>query len=291
MTSKKICFGWIDIITISILFFLLYYIYHRVSDELNYSFKWSLLLEYIVRFKDNKIFLGVIAQGFFYTLKLSFWGILLGFMLGFFMGVLRTFRRPFFRIFSLVYVEIFRNIPPIVLIFIFYFFVSEKLVTLFNVSSFFNDYSSLFYKTLSIIFAPESLFSSMLAGVLTLSLYEGAYISEIFKAGIESVSVTQKEAGEALGLSKFQVLRYVILPQTVKIVIPPLSGQFISTIKDSAIVSVVAVPELTFQGMEVMSSTYLTYEVWITITLTYLLMTLCFSLFMKFMENRLGKNY
>lgn len=291
MTSKKICFGWIDIITISILFFLLYYIYHRVSHELNYSFKWSLLLEYIVRFKDNKIFLGVIAQGFFYTLKLSFWGILLGFMLGFFMGVLRTFRRPFFRIFSLVYVEIFRNIPPIVLIFIFYFFVSEKLVTLFNVSSFFNDYSSLFYKTLSIIFAPESLFSSMLAGVLTLSLYEGAYISEIFKAGIESVSVTQKEAGEALGLSKFQVLRYVILPQTVKIVIPPLSGQFISTIKDSAIVSVVAVPELTFQGMEVMSSTYLTYEVWITITLTYLLMTLCFSLFMKFMENRLSKNY
>lgn len=291
MTSKKIRFGWIDIITISILFFLLYYIYHRVSDELNYSFKWSLLVEYIVRFKDNKIFLGVIAQGFFYTLKLSFWGILLGFMLGFFMGVLSTFRRPFFRIFSLVYVEIFRNIPPIVLIFIFYFFVSEELVTLFNMSSFFNDYSRLLYKILSIIFAPESLFSSMLAGVLTLSLYEGAYISEIFKAGIESVSVTQKEAGVALGLSKFQVLRYVILPQTVKIVIPPLSGQFISTIKDSAIVSVVAVPELTFQGMEVMSSTYLTYEVWITITLTYLLMTLCFSLFMKFMENRLGKNY
>lgn len=290
MTSKKIRFGWIDIITISILFFLLYYIYHRVSDELNYSFKWSLLVEYIVRFKDNKIFLGVIAQGFFYTLKLSFWGILLGFMLGFFMGVLSTFRRPFFRVFSLVYVEIFRNIPPIVLIFIFYFFVSEELVTLFNMSSFFNDYSSLLYKILSIIFAPESLFSSMLAGVLTLSLYEGAYISEIFKAGIESVSVTQKEAGVALGLSKFQVLRYVILPQTVKIVIPPLSGQFISTIKDSAIVSVVAVPELTFQGMEVMSSTYLTYEVWITITLTYLLMTLCFSLFMKFMENRLGKN-
>lgn len=247
-------------------------------------------MEYIVRFKDNKIFLGVIAQGFFYTLKLSFWGILLGFMLGFFMGVLSTFRRPFFRVFSLVYVEIFRNIPPIVLIFIFYFFVSEELVTLFNMSSFFNDYSSLLYKILSIIFAPESLFSSMLAGVLTLSLYEGAYISEIFKAGIESVSVTQKEAGVALGLSKFQVLRYVILPQTVKIVIPPLSGQFISTIKDSAIVSVVAVPELTFQGMEVMSSTYLTYEVWITITLTYLLMTLCFSLFMKFMENRLGKN-
>lgn len=291
MTFKKIRFGWIDIITISILFFLLYYICHRVSDELNYSFKWSLLVEYIVRVKDNKIFLGVIAQGFFYTLKLSFWGVLLGFMLGFFMGFLRTLRRPFFRIFSLVYVEIFRNIPPIVLVFIFYFFISEELVTLFNMSSFFNDYSSLLYKILSIIFAPESLFSSMLAGVLTLSFYEGAYISEIFKAGIESVSVTQKEAGVALGLSKFQVLRYVILPQTVKILIPPLSGQFISTIKDSAIVSVVAVPELTFQGMEVMSSTYLTYEVWITIALTYLLMTLCISLFMKFIENRLGKNY
>ena len=288
MSYKKIRFGWGDIIVFLLLFGAFYYIYHRVSDELNYSFNWGLLVEYVVKWKGDKIFLGVITQGFFYTVKLSFWGILLGFLFGFFIGIFRTFKRPFVRLFSLAYVECFRNIPPIVLIFIFYFFVSEQLINLFQKTNFLiffeNDLTSL-------IFAPRNLFSSMLAGVLTLSLYEGAYIAEIFKAGIESVSIAQKEAGLALGLSKFQVLRYVVLPQTTKIVIPPLSGQFISTVKDSAIVSVVAVPELTFQGMEVMSSTYLTYEVWITITLIYLLMTLGFSLFMKLLEKSLGRNY
>lgn len=248
-------------------------------------------MEYVVRFEEKKVMFGVIAQGFFYTVRLSFWGILLSLFTGFFMGILRTFNRPFAKIFSVAYVEFFRNIPPIVLVFIFYFFVSEQLVTFSGLDSLFGDSGNFIHKFLSVIFAPQSLFSAMLAGVLTLSLYEGAYIAEIFKAGIESVNIAQKEAGFALGFSKFKVLRYIVLPQTAKIVIPPLSGQFISTIKDSAIVSVVAVPELTFQGMEVMSSTYLTYEVWITVTLVYLFMTLVFSLFMKFMEKKLSRRY
>ena len=103
-----------------------------------------------------------------------------------------------------------------------------------------------------------------------MALYEGAYITEIVRAGIQSVERGQWEASYALGLSWWQQMRYVILPQAIQRIIPPLAGQFISTIKDSAIVSVISIQELTYQGMQLMAATYLTFEVWTTVALMYL---------------------
>ena len=123
-----------------------------------------------------------------------------------------------------------------------------------------------------------------MSALVTLALFEGAYITEIVRSGIESIEKGQWEASYALGLSRRQQIMHVILPQAIKRILPPLAGQFISTIKDSAIVSVISIQELTFQGMELMASTYLTFEVWITITVLYLMMALVLSLGVERLE-------
>jgi len=131
---------------------------------------------------------------------------------------------------------------------------------------------------LSFLFAPPSMFSPFLAALFTLAIFEGAYITEIVRAGIQSIEKGIWEASHALGLSRWQLMRAVILPLVAQRILPPLAGQFISTIKDSAIVSIISIQELTFQGMELMAATYLTFEVWITITALYLILTLPLSL-------------
>jgi polar amino acid transport system permease protein len=120
------------------------------------------------------------------------------------------------------------------------------------------------------------MFNQFLSGVLTLGLFQGAYIAEIVRAGIQSIDKGQWEASAALGLPWMQQMRHVILPQAVRNVLPPLANEFINTIKYSSIVSVISIQELTFQGMQVMASTQVTIEVWLTITAMYFV--LCFAL-------------
>jgi polar amino acid transport system permease protein len=127
------------------------------------------------------------------------------------------------------------------------------------------------------------------SALVTLAIFEGAYIAEIVRAGIQSIDKGQWEAAHALGLSKWQQMRYIILPQAVQRILPPLAGQFISLIKDSSIVSVISIQELTFQGMELMATTYLTFEIWITISLLYLVMTLTCSLAVQRLEVRMAR--
>ena len=132
-------------------------------------------------------------------------------------------------------------------------------------------------------------FYSLLSGV-TLAVFESAYIAEIVRAGMLSIEKGQWEASAASGLSRFQQIRWVIGPQALRRIIPPLAGQFISTIKDSSIVSVISVQELTFQGMELIASTYLTFEIWITVTALYLVLTLSLSMALSRLEHHLTRH-
>jgi polar amino acid transport system permease protein len=157
-------------------------------------------------------------------------------------------------------------------------------MSLLGVSRFIESCSESTCLVLAFLFAPPSLFSPFMSALITLALFEGAYITEIVRAGIQSIERGQWEASCALGLSRWQQMRYIILPQATPRILPPLAGQFISTIKDSAIVSVISIQELTFQGMELMSATYLTFEVWITITGLYLMLTLSLSLVVERFE-------
>ena len=126
----------------------------------------------------------------------------------------------------------------------------------------------------------------MTSAVLALSLFEGAYASEIFRAGIVSIQRGQWEATYSLGLSAFDTYYYVILPQAIRRILPPLTSQAISLIKDSALVSTIAIYDLTMQAQAVIAETFLTFELWFTVAVMYLVVTVTLSFIVHWMENR-----
>jgi polar amino acid transport system permease protein len=205
------------------------------------------------------------------------------------MGLLRVSSGLFNRLIGGTYVEIVRNLPPLVLVFIFYFFIGDQILPALGAERLVSGLSGSGRSLLQVLFAPPALLVPFLSALVTLAVFEGAYMTEIVRSGIQSIETGQWEAAAALGFTKAQQMRHIILPQAVQRILPPLAGQFISTIKDSAIVSVISIQELTFQGMELMATTYFTFEIWITITGLYLLLTLSCSLAVERLEIRLRK--
>ncbi len=262
------------------------YILHRVKMGLHYSWDWGSIPQYLFRYdEESKGWVAnILMQGLFTTIRLSLWSTILATIIGTVIGLCRLSKGLFSRLIGRTYVELIRNLPPLVLIFIFYFFLSDQIMTSMGVDEFVKSRSQNIQALFTLLFAPPPLFSAFLSALITLALFEGAYIAEIVRAGIQSIERGQWEASHALGLSWWQQMRYVILPQATQRILPPLAGQFISTIKDSAIVSVISIQELTFQGMELMSATYLTFEVWITVTALYFTLTLALSLSVERLE-------
>jgi polar amino acid transport system permease protein len=230
----------------------------------------------------------VLLEGLLTTIRLSVWGMLLAGILGLVMGLARTANRLFFKLCARTYVELIRNTPPLVLVFIFYFFVSDQILPAIGVESFVRSLSQSGIYWLTLVAAPPDLFVPFLSGVVTIGIFQGAYITEIVRAGIEAIDRGQWEASRALGLKRWQQIRLIILPQALRIMLPPLANEFINTIKYSSIVSIISIQELTFQGMQVMSSTQVTIEVWLTITCMYLVLCLTLSLLVQRLENRLS---
>jgi len=256
------------------------YVIYRVRSGLDYNWQWEAMPQFLFRYDPvrQKWLANILVLGLLTTIRLSIWATLLALLLGVVMGLMRVSRSLFRRLISRTYVELIRNLPPLVLIFIFYYFVSSQILPALEIEAFLSRCSDRSVALLTFLFAPPDLLPQFLSAVVTLAVFEGAYITEIVRAGIQSIEKGQWEAAAAIGLYRMQRLYLVILPQAVRKILPPLAGQFISTIKDTAIVSVISIQELTFQGTELMSATYLTFEVWITITLLYLFLTLGLSL-------------
>jgi polar amino acid transport system permease protein len=268
------------------------YISYKVAVGLSYRWNWSAIPQYFFRYdpRTGNWLPNVLVEGFLTTIRLSVWATLIATLIGVVMGLFRVSQSLFKRLLGGTYVELTRNLPPLVLIFIFYFFVSNQILPVLGVEEFIRTRGAKTQALMTFLFAQPSLFSAFISALITLSIFEGAYITEIVRAGIQSIEKGQWEAADALGLSRWQRMRLVILPQAIQHILPPLAGQFISTIKDSAIVSVISIQELTFQGMELMSTTYLTFEIWITITGMYLILTLACSLTLAKLENTLRKS-
>ncbi|MGD2186185.1 MAG: amino acid ABC transporter permease, partial [Desulfobacterales bacterium] len=243
-----------------------FYIFHKVSAGLSYKWNWGGIPQYFFRYDSatSSWVPNILVEGFLTTIRLSIWATVLATFIGIGMGLFRISQSLFKRLVGGTYVELIRNLPPLVLIFIFYFFVSNQILPIFGVEEFIRTRGEKTLALMTFLFAKPSLFTAFISALLTLSIFEGAYITEIVRGGIQSIEKGQWEAADALGLSKWQRMRFVILPQAIQRILPPLGGQFISTIKDSAIVSVISIQELTFQGMELMSTTYYTFEIWIT---------------------------
>uniref|UniRef100_A0A7C4VR73 Amino acid ABC transporter permease n=1 Tax=Desulfatirhabdium butyrativorans TaxID=340467 RepID=A0A7C4VR73_9BACT len=263
-----------------------------VAIRLQYRWNWATLLEHIVRFDPNTDSLvpGALLRGLATTIRLSTWAMLAATPIGLAIALLRSSRRPFNRWTGRTFLELIRNTPPIVVIFIGYYFFSERLLSVFDVA---DTLQGLPESTLFLIemgFGPRSHLPAFLSATASIAVIEAVYIAEIIRGGIRSIDHGQIEASDALGLNRLQQLRYVILPQAVRNILPPLSGQFVSTIKDSAIVSVISIPELCFQGTEIISATYLHFEVWITVTLMYAVLTFTLSYGISRLERRVRKH-
>ena len=162
------------------------------------------------------------------------------------------------RIVARTYLELIRNTPLLVQLFFLYFVV-----------------------------APVLGIGRFTSAVLALSLFEGAYVSEMFRAGIASISEGQWEAAYSLGLSTFHSYRHIVLPQAIRRILPPLTSQAVSLVKDSALVSTVAIYDLTMQGQVIISETFLTFEIWFTVAALYLFITVALSAVVNVMEHRL----
>lgn len=277
----------LDYILLALIGGSILYFYWQLENELQYEWSWETIPQFLMKERNGSWEPNFLLEGLFTTIRLSIWATLLASVVGVLMGLARVSQSHFARMISRTYVEIVRNMPPIVLIFISYFFLSAQLTHYLALDSTIQDMPSWMHSVISVFFSKPSQFTQFITGVITLGLYEGAYITEIVRGGVNSVQRGQWEASASLGFNRFDQLRLVVLPQALKVIVPPLAGQFISTIKDSAILSVISIQELTFQGLELMASTYLVFEIWTTITLMYLFLTLGCSLLSRWVEHAL----
>nr|WP_041915665.1 amino acid ABC transporter permease [Pseudodesulfovibrio mercurii] len=267
------------------------YILFKAATGLNYHWKWEVLPQFLVRFDERtgSWAPGLLTQGLFTTIRLSVWSGLLAMVLGVVVGLFRVSPSLFKRQVGAVYVGLIRNTPPLVLIFVFYFFIGDQIMSLLGVERLIYALSDGAREALSWFFGPMNRFPRFLSALITLALFEAAYIAEIVRAGIESVEPGQWEAAAGTGLTRTQSLVHVILPQALQRMLPALAGQFISIIKDSAIVSVISIEELTFQAQQLMTTTYRSFEIWTLVLVMYFVLTFLCSLLVRRLELRLSR--
>lgn len=206
--------------------------------------------------------LPLLLKGAGITLEITALSVGLGLLIGMFVGVAKLSDNRLIRGLASVYVDCIRGTPLLVQIFLVYFALPQII---------------------------GHRIDPFVAAVGACSINSGAYVAEIFRAGIQSIDKGQMEASRALGLNWFQAMRFVIMPQAFKRIIPPLGNEFIAMLKDSSLVSVVGFEELTRTGQLIISRTYAAFEIWIVVALLYLIMTLAISRFVALLEKRFSK--
>ncbi len=288
-TKKRITS--LDILLLAVIVGVLSTLSYHIVTQLNYHWDWSVIPNYIVRYNQTTGTwkAGQLAQGLLVTLRLSVWSIIFALIIGTVMGIFRVSPRPLYRMISSSYVGLIRNIPPLVLIFIFYYFLGDQLMNATGITDLSYSLDDKSFPVLTFLLGPVEQLPAFLSGVLTMSLFEGAYITEIVRSGIESIPVEQWEASKAQGFNRRKQLIYIILPQAFAQSLPTLAGQFISTIKDSSIVSVISIQELTFAGQELMSATYRTFEIWSVVIVLYFLLTFPCSIAVRALEKKMNR--
>ena len=213
-----------------------------------YDMKWSTLTQY----------LGKLGKGYSMTLIISFFSLIISLMLGFVFAFLNNSRILIVHYFSKTYVEIIRGTPFLVQIIFFFYIITPAL----------------------------GIDNRYIMGVIILAVFSSAYVTEIIRAGIESIEKSQHETAKAVGFTTYQKYRYVIIPQVIKRIMPSLAGQLSSLVKDSSLLSVIAVSEFTLNIQEITAINFRTYENYIVLALGYLIITFPISLLSKYFERK-----
>lgn len=252
----------------------------------------GLLVTYLILANENYqatfIFL---KDGVITTLRITFFAYILSLVIGLITGIARTSKNTFIYTIATLYVELIRGIPMIVLILYIAFGVIPLFVTfvnyLGNVGTNPSAGTPLEPFFLSLSSYSIRMISMEMRGIFALGIGYGAYEAEVFRAGIQAISRGQMEAARSLGMSYFKAMRLVILPQAVRAVLPPLGNDFISLLKDSALLTVLAVNELTQLSRKRRSSTFRVFETFNVVVFLYLAMTLLLSAGVRYIEKRL----
>ena len=210
--------------------------------------------------------ISTLSRIFYYLIQTVHWTILISVLayiialgLGLIFGILRLSPSRPVRWFASAYVNILRGVPLLVLIFFFYFGLGKVV----NMDRF-------------------------VAGVLAVGICYGAYLAEIFRSGIQAIDYGQHEAAMSLGMTRWQTLRHIILPQSVRIVVPPAANEFIACLKDSSLVSIIGLRELTRAGREYSSQYFLDFQTWLVVGIIYLMLTFMLTRVVKWLERRVA---
>ena len=278
--SRKVQRG-VDAVVLACIAGLTVFFIRQSGDASSAVWDWGALVRAFFRTHENTLALGPLGTGLINTLRLSFWALVPAGCVGIGLGLLRSSPNAARRFAGGRLVEVFRNLPPLVLVFIVHYFLTGALAAAVDWNGIQN------IPGLAFLLPEAARMPAFVSAVITLGVYEGAYVAEIVRAGIASVPKGQWEAAGSLGFSRLTALRLIILPQAVRFMLPPLTGQAASLIKDSAIMSVISVQELTFQGMEYSTAVGMVGEIWISVTICYLLLCLGVSLTGRRLEQRL----
>jgi len=233
----------------------------RGAGGMNYVWQWHRVPQYIYKVIDGELIFGPLLDGLMVTLELSVYSIALGLLIGLVTAFLRLSDSYSGKLLATVYLELVRNTPLLIQLFVFYFVLGP----IFEIDRFW-------------------------VAVLCISFFEGSFASEIIRGGILSVRKGQIEAGASLGLSRTATYRYITLPQALPIILPPLAGILVNLIKHSAIVSVIAVFDLTTSGLDIISETFMAFEIWITVAAIYLVITISLSIVISRFERYMKRS-
>ena len=248
-----------DICQFSLLIAILAWLAVHSAENIGYNWQWYRIPRYLFSVTESGIVIGPLVEGLLITMQISLISLFFALAIGLLTAMFRLSNSFVARGLAIIYLETSRNTPLLIQIFFIYFVVGPMLGL-----------------------------ERMVAAILALSLFEGAYASEIFRSGIQSVDRGQIEAAHSLGLTTFATYRHIIIPQAIRTVLPPLTSQAISLVKDSALVSTIAIYDLTMQGQALIAESYLTFEIWFTVAGMYLSITLFLSVVVGMLEKRLS---
>ncbi|MCV2866364.1 amino acid ABC transporter permease [Defluviimonas sp. WL0075] len=243
-----------------LIFLVLGVLIWRGAQAMEYRWQWYRVEPFFYRVIDGEIIWGPLVKGLIQTLKLAAVSGFIAVSIGFLTAFARLSNSIAGRIIAKWYLEAIRNTPLLVQLFLFYF----VLAPIFGIDRFW-------------------------AGVLCLAFFEGSFAAEIIRGGITGVDHGQYEGADAIGLNVVDKYRFVVIPQSLPLILPPLTGLLISLIKHSAIVSVIAVSELTTAGLNLISDTFMAFEVWFLVAGIYLAVTVTLSISVSLFERSLNK--
>jgi len=252
--------SWWDLLQFVLAAALLIGLTYHGATQIGYQWKWDRVPRYVVRVIDGQWLAGPLLKGLLVTLELACKAAVLALLIGALTAWMRTAHSQIGRALAWTYIELIRNTPLLVQILVCYF-----------------------------ILAPALGLGRETTGVVCLALYEGAFAAEIIRGALQAVPKGQREAALSLGMTEADAARDIVWPQALPLMLPPLAGVLVNLVKHSAIVSVIAVFDLTTQARTIISDTFMAFEIWLTTAALYLCITVSLSLAVNALERRVRR--